>query len=210
MIDRTDEETGELVRAWLQRYGLAIIAGIVLAIAFIAGYEWWQSKQLQQSSETSAQLMALNDAVDADHLAEAEAAYQKIEDGSLKPLASLLLASAYGKNEQNDKAQSYYELAAKSDDSLVAQTANWQLAQIYIMNEDYSALDQSLQALKGSAYEPQIALLKAVVAQKQGDRQAALEHYKQALNDSPDQVGFIQAQVAALEGELAVNTEKEQ
>ncbi|MBV7434293.1 tetratricopeptide repeat protein [Cardiobacteriaceae bacterium TAE3-ERU3] len=209
MIDRTDEETGELVRAWLQRYGLAIIGGIVLAIVVIAGYEWWKNKQQHIAGEVSAQVIALNEAVAADELDKAEATYAKIEDGNLKPLASLLMAAAYSNDNQLDKAQNYYDLAAKSDDALVSQTANWQLAQIHITKQDYSAAKQTLQALKGSAYERQIPLLNAVIAQNQGEQQAALDAYKQALRDNPDESGFIQAQVAALEGELAVNTEKE-
>ena len=209
MIDRTDEETGELVRAWLQRYGLAIIGGIVLAIVVIAGYEWWKNKQQHVAGEISSQVIALNEAVAAEELGKAEAAYEKIEDGKLKPLASLLMASAYSHDNQLDKAENYYDLAAKSDDALVAQTANWQLAQIHITKQDYSAAKETLQALKGSAYERQIPLLNAVIAQNQGQQQEALDAYKQALRDNQDESGFIQAQVAALEGELAVNTEKE-
>ena len=209
MIDRTDEETGELVRAWLQRYGLAIIGGIVLAIVVIAGYEWWKNKQQHVAGEISSQVIALNEAVAAEELDKAEAAYEKIEDGKLKPLASLLMASAYSHDNQLDKAENYYDLAAKSDDALVAQTANWQLAQIHITKQDYSAAKETLQALKGSAYERQIPLLNAVIAQNQGQQQEALDAYKQALRDNQDESGFIQAQVTALEGELAVNTEKE-
>lgn len=210
MIERTDEETGELVRAWLQRYGLAIVAGIALAIVAIGGYEWWQSKQRDEASEASAHLLALNEAVAADQLDEAKARYAEIADGALKPLADLLLATSYSKDGQADEAQRYFERAASSSDPLVAQTATWQLVQLYIAREDDTAAEQALQQLKGSAYEGQIALLSGVIAQKKGDKQAALNHFKAALQANPGQADFIQTQVAALEGELAVDTNKEQ
>lgn len=206
MIDRTDEETGELVRAWLQRYGLSIIIGIVLAIAMIGGYEWWQNKQTAALGDASAKLIAINDAIEADKVSEAEALYQQFDDEKLKPIAALLMASAYNRAENSEEELAHLALASKSDDGLVAQTANWQLAQVYIGQKDYAAAEKSLQALKGGAYEQQIPLMRAVIAQQQGDLQVALDNYKVARDANPDQAAFIDMQIAAVQGEIIVGS----
>lgn len=206
MIERTDEETGELVRAWLQRYGVAIIVGIVLAIALIGGYEWWQNRQLVKTEQQSAQVLALNDAIKAGETDKADELYQKIAgDDELKSLAALLMASSHPEHAEQQMA--YLRTAGESKDQLVAQSANWQLAQLQIGQEDYATAEKTLQSLKGSAYDQQIPLLLAVIAQKQGNDQGALDAYKDALIKNPESSAFIEAQIAALEGKMAVAAE---
>ena len=56
MSDRTDEETLELIREWLQQYGLTIIIGLALGLSAIGGYRYWQGKQAEQRNNESAQL----------------------------------------------------------------------------------------------------------------------------------------------------------
>lgn len=207
MIDRTDEEMGELVRAWLQRYGLTILAGIVIAIAILSGSQWWHNHQLAARGEVTAQLLAMNDAVAAGDVAQAKALYSRFDDNSeAQALAALLMASLDGDDGQ---ATAYLETATHSNDPLVAQTAHWQLAQAQIGAGDYAAAQHSLQALKGSAYENQIALLHAVIAQQEGNDQQAMDAYEKALSQNPESSAFITAQMAAVQGALAVASAEE-
>ena len=62
--DRTDEETVELIREWLQQYGLTIIAGLVLGLGAIGGYRYWQNQQETQRLNESAQLDTLLQALE--------------------------------------------------------------------------------------------------------------------------------------------------
>ena len=66
--DRTDEETVELIREWLQQYGLTIIIGLILGLGAIGGYRYWQSSQEAQSANESTQLDTLLQALEKNDL----------------------------------------------------------------------------------------------------------------------------------------------
>lgn len=210
MIDRSDEETGELVREWLQRYGLSILAGIIIAIALLSSYEWWKNHQKTTRSAITSTVLALHEAVSQHRGDKAQALYKKISasDKSLEPLAALLMATLAHDTHEQKQEQQYLDIARGSKDPLIQQTANWQLAQLQVAHGD-AAAQQALQALKGSAYDNQLALMRAVLAQKQGKKQQALDAYQQALQDNPAGSAFINAQIAALKGELLVSAPQE-
>ena len=76
--DRTDEETVELIREWLQQYGLTIIAGLVLGLGAIGGYRYWQNQQETQRLNESAQLDTLLQALEKNDLQAAAAPYDAL------------------------------------------------------------------------------------------------------------------------------------
>ena len=94
--DRTDEETVELIREWLQQYGLTIIAGLVLGLGAIGGYRYWQNQQETQRLNESAQLDTLLQALEKNDLQAAAAPYDALlkESSDITALAALNMASA--------------------------------------------------------------------------------------------------------------------
>ena len=139
--DRTDEETVELIREWLQQYGLTIIAGLVLGLGAIGGYRYWQNQQETQRLNESAQLDTLLQALEKNDLQAAAAPYDALlkESSDITALAALNMASAYQKADKKEDAQTALKLAAASPDPLVAQSARWQQALFQVENGDYDA-----------------------------------------------------------------------
>lgn len=199
MIERTDEETGELVREWLQRYGLSIFLGLVLAVGSVGGYQWWQDAKLDKASAQSAKLNALGDAVQANQADVAERIYAGMDASSATlGLAQLLMAKQAAQNEDLAQARTYLEQATRANDKLIADSAHWQLANIELQDEHYDAALAQLQPLKGSAYHNQVALLEAVIYQQRGDLQQAADRYRSIASDTP----ILAQQLAAVQGEL--------
>ena len=161
--DRTDEETVELIREWLQQYGLTIIIGLVIGLGAIGGYRYWQNSQETQSANESTQLDTLLQALEKNDLKAAAVPYDSLlkAGGDISALASLNMAAAYQKAGQKEEALTALKLAAASPDKLVAQSALWQQAQYQIDNNEYDAALQTVDSLKDSAYDAQAAALHA-------------------------------------------------
>ncbi|UJF23800.1 tetratricopeptide repeat protein [Suttonella sp. R2A3] len=203
MMERTDEETGELVREWLQRYGVSIIVGLVLAVGAVGGYQWWQSAQLKQASEQSALLNQLGDAVEANQAQETQRIYAEMDQSAQTiGLAQLLMAKEAATNNDLARAKTFLGEAVNAKDPLVVDSARWQLANLEMRDGQYDAALSELQALKGSAYANQVALLEAVIYQQQGNLERAAEAYRSIQGDA----AMLAQQLAAVEGELATAT----
>ena len=202
--DRTDEETVELIREWLQQYGLTIIAGLVLGLGAIGGYRYWQNQQETQRLNESAQLDTLLQALEKNDLQPAAAPYDALlkESSDITALAALNMASAYQKADKKEDAQTALKLAAASPDPLVAQSARWQQALFQVENGDYDAALQSADALKNSAYAPQAAALQGLILEKQNKLPEALQAWQRSQELAPSPA--TAAEINALQAHLAV------
>ena len=65
-----EHEQSERVRRWVRENGLGLIGGVVLGLALVGGWKWWQSHQQGQREADATrydglqnQLKAINDAL---------------------------------------------------------------------------------------------------------------------------------------------------
>ena len=202
--DRTDEETVELIREWLQQYGLTIIIGLILGLGAIGGYRYWQNSQETQSANESTQLDTLLQALEKNDLKAAVAPYDSLlkAGGDISALASLNMAAAYQKAGQKEEALTALKLAAASPDKLVAQSALWQQAQYQIDNNEYDAALQTVDGLKDSAYAAQAAALQGIILEKQNKLPEALQALQRSQELAPSTT--TAAEINALQARLAV------
>lgn len=92
--DPLDEhEQSERVLDWLRRNGAGLVGGIVLGLAAIGGWKWWQQHQHQQQLDRAAQYQAALDAITAD-AGQAAAKVDALGQGIYRTLAALELADA--------------------------------------------------------------------------------------------------------------------
>ena len=72
MSEQYDEhEQSERVKQWLLKNGSNILTGILLAIAAIAGWQWWQSKKINQGQEAANQYQLFINAVEKNDASKA-------------------------------------------------------------------------------------------------------------------------------------------
>lgn len=181
MVDRTDEETAELIREWLQQYGLTIITGVVLGVGILFAYRWWQDEQADKRSARSALVENAHQALNAQSYAQVLSLAQ--DDslvGDTATLMQLLAAKAAVASSEQDKALTWLEQAANSDDELLAQTANWRLAQLHVAAEQFDQALGLIQLLHDGAYAGQAAMLEGYIYDVQGQLDKALEAYRRS------------------------------
>lgn len=102
--DPLDErEQSELVLDWLRRNGAGLIGGVVLGLAAIGGWKWWQHQQQQDQLVRANQYQAALVAIAA-HDEQAPAKVDALGDGIYAALAGLSLAQAQVGADQADAA----------------------------------------------------------------------------------------------------------
>lgn len=124
-----DEELRkEQLKSLWQRYGLLAIGAVILLLAAIGGYIWWQNRQQEQAGERAEALIAVFDQVQAGKAKEALPKLEPIaQEGDPGYRAAALLTKAdiavqQGNNqaavaafrqvaEEEDLAQPYRQLA---------------------------------------------------------------------------------------------------
>ena len=93
--DLLDEhEQSEKVRTWLQENALGMIGGVVLGLALIGGWQWWQKQQQVARIAAGGRYQAVVDSIHASKLKEAQAQIAGLGNGAYASLGSLQLAKA--------------------------------------------------------------------------------------------------------------------
>lgn len=202
MIDRTDEETVDLIRNWLRQYGLTILGGLGLGIAGVIGYEWWQSSQSHSAQEDANAVESLRLAVEAGDLAQAEKAFAPLaqSSGEMAEMGALLMARAQTEAGDYVNARTQLQKAAASKDAVLAQTANWYLAQLSAREGDWDGVLAQVQGLQAGIYASGAHILAAQAYRAKNEPEKALAALENAQARSPDP--FLEVQIQALKAQL--------
>lgn len=204
MIDRTDEETVDLIRQWLRQYGLVVVGGLALGIAGVLGYEWWKSSRHGNAQQEAQALAALRAAVDAGNKGEADKIFAGFANssGEMADMASLLLAKAHVDQQDYAGAQPHFHKASASKDALIAQSAGWYLAQLAARESRWDDVLAQTQNLQASIYAVPALQLSAVAHRAKNEPDKALAALENAYSRAADP--FLQMQIQALKSQLMV------
>lgn len=106
--DLLDEhEQSERVRTWIRKNGAGIVGGVVIGIAVIGGWQWWQKEQVGQLAQANARYDAVTRSLRSKDLDEAAKEVAALEAGKASiyaDLAALELAKAQVEAGKNDDA----------------------------------------------------------------------------------------------------------
>ena len=174
--DLLDEhEQSERVLEWLRRNGAGLIGGILLGLAAIGGWKWWEQQQVTRQAEAASQYQA---AIDAIALKDEKAAakVKALAPGLYHTLGSLELAKLQVASGQRDAAIATLR-AVKPSDPAIAQVVNERLARLLI---DAKQADAALK-LVGSSNTPAALEVRGDAHFALGQRDRARETYQQAL-----------------------------
>lgn len=192
MTERSDQETAELVLAWLREYGLAIILGVIVAVAGNYAYHAYQNHHIQKQREASAALMALSDALQKQDQTQIEAKYQKLNGSDLEDIAHLLLAQHHIQQKRLDEALPLLQKSQSSKDIWVAQTSQKKQIEMNIVQKQYDSALKAIEALRGGIYNEDIPFLQGLVYEQQGQYEQALLAYS-GMSESHAKVFKINA-----------------
>jgi predicted negative regulator of RcsB-dependent stress response len=168
--DLLDEhEQGERVRSWLRDNGAGILGGIVLGLALIWGWQWWQQQRSGKQMQAGADFLAATSALEQGATDKAKAHLEALPEGAYATLGALSLARSQVEAGQRDEAIATLR-AIKADDPALAEVAVQRLARLLI---DTGKPKEALAALAGLSDD-------AGTFQVRGDAYAALEQDEQA------------------------------
>ena len=181
---RTDEEWVEWLRNWWSRNGIALIAGIAIAVGGVIGWRWYQEYRQEQaegaSRDYSAYLTAraLGDAsADAANLAQAR-------EGTAYHVFALLheASDAVGSEDWERAAALLSASLDYAEDDVLRALVAVRLARV---QRQLGELDEALEMLAGvldPGFAVQVAELTGDILLQKGDNEGALQAYQSALD----------------------------
>ncbi len=174
--DPLDEhEQSERVLEWLRRNGAALIGGIILGLAAIGGWKFWEQRQATQQVQAGSQYQASVDAIAAKDK-QADAKVKLLGAGVYHTLASLELAKSQVEAGQRDAAIATLR-AAKPGEPALARVVNERLARLLI---DAKQADAALKLLDAATTASSLEV-RGDALFALGQRERARETYQQAL-----------------------------
>lgn len=174
--DPLDEhEQSERVLEWLRANGAGLIGGIVLGLAAIGGWKWWQQHQQQQQVARADQYQAAINAIEAGD-GQGAAKVGALGEGVYADLAALELAASQAEANQGAAAIETLRGIAPGNPA-IADIVNQRLARLLI---DTDQAEAAL-ALVDNASTPAALQVRGDAQYALGQRDKARESYQQAL-----------------------------
>jgi predicted negative regulator of RcsB-dependent stress response len=119
--DLLDEhEQGEIVRGWLRENGAGLIGGVVLGLALIGGWQWWQQQRSQHRLHAGNDFQAAMSDLDAGKLDKAAPRIEALPKGAYDTLGALALAKAQLDAGKRDQAIAVLRAARPGDPGMAA------------------------------------------------------------------------------------------
>lgn len=136
MSDLDELEQGERVRNWLRENGSTLVTGVMLGLAVIFGWQWWQNAQAQSRMTAATQFEAFTDTLDqgdtASAQAFAEALREKHGKTAFATLASLRMAESLAGDGETAAAHAMLEAAPRGSDPGLNSLLELRLARLEI------------------------------------------------------------------------------
>ena len=186
MEDLTDNEREEQLRRWWGENWLWIVGGIVLGLALLAGWQYWQKTRLQAAEQDEAAYLSVIDALGGNQIDQAAARAKELRDrrpGSpYADQADLALARmAVDRREFDDAAARLRVVMDGSKDPELRTVARVRLARVLLEQGKHDEGLALLDPAKAGAFAALYHEVRGDAYAAKGDAQAAAGEYDAAL-----------------------------
>jgi len=202
---QSEKEQIEEIRAWWAEYGRYVIAGVVLAVGLLVGYNQYQGNKLEAQVEASELYESLTVYVSDGNLEEAEIVADELAtdyaNTTYAAQSKLAMARLYmDKNRDQDAADTLGELVAMRGNRELRHVGRLRLARVLLYQDKPQEVIDLLATQEDSAF-------KGLYFEALGDAYAALgqieeaaEAYRVALADTTQTVnrGLVQMKLIDL------------
>lgn len=194
MVDRTDEEQIEALKAWWQENGKALIFGIVLGISIIGGWRIWDGYREDQSVAASVIYQDLQTAL-RDNQGEAvrEHGQQLLDEYTGTPYAVFAALALARQSVQEDDLESAAALLNRAldqaDDPSIQHVARLRLVQVLIAQDKSEDAMSLIKTIDPGQFTAQYEELRGDILVAQGNTDAAREAYSVALANTSAEAG---------------------
>ncbi len=194
---QTDEEQVEELKKWWKENGKAAVAGVVLGLGGIVGWQAWTQYQITTAEQTSALFQQFSVAINAgatdSSAKQAELLIAKHGKSTYAQFAALGMARQH--LEQGDSAAAQGQLAwvlKNSSEPAIKQIARLRLARIKLSEGDASGAAKLVNEAPKDAFVGEFAQLRGDIALANSDREAARKAYQAALDSNVGNAELVQ------------------
>ena len=172
-----EHEQSERVRSWVRSNAAGMIGGVLLGLALIGGWRWWQQRQETARAATGDQYQAVADAVEARQLDAAAAKAKGLPaEGVYAAMAAMDVAAAQVDAGKRDAAIETLKNVRTTDPGL-RQVVAQRLARLYLdagKPGEAGALVRDMQDAAGLEIQGDAAFAAGKLADAQRAYQQAL------------------------------------
>lgn len=184
----TDDQQADQVKSWMRQNGPFLIAGVVLGLGGLFGWNQWQNYQAQRAEAASALYDQLLQSVSEQQVDTASQQLQQLEtdfsSSAYLDQARLSMAGLYvSRSKQEEAIAQLQRVADKGVADEIRNIARLRLARLLSANDKN---DEALKVLKVSgtgAYAPLFHDVRGDVYYAMGKLTEARSEYEQALNN---------------------------
>lgn len=173
-VGHTEDEQEQQIKNWLKQNGAQIIAGIVLGLGGIWGFDAYNAHQYQQSIEARALYLSANtntlEQLTTDH-----------SDSGYVQQSALLQAKIAAKNNNYELALQHLSGLTNDENKLIANVATFRMASVYLEMGNYDAAISTLDATPSGSFNGLFNQLKGDIYVANNQVELAQKHYKLAL-----------------------------
>lgn len=192
-IYNSEEEQLEAVKKWWKENGRAVVTGVVLGVALIMGWNFWQERQLRINQQASAlfqqALLAVNEKKADSALQLCERLVTEYGDGTYGVYGRLLLAKL--KNERADTPgakQALEGVLSSAAEAPYQHIARLRLVELLLANGEFESARQKIEEAEKAGgfgtYHSQYEELRGDALAALGSADAAREAYQRAKGPS--------------------------
>ncbi|MDR3432468.1 MAG: YfgM family protein [Rouxiella aceris] len=186
----TENEQVDAVRHFFAENGKALAIGIVLGIAALGGWRYWQSHENTALTEASASFQQASAAL-VDNKADSVANLEKFAQSNTNSygvFAALQLADHFAQAKDFANAEKQLTLASQhaKDDNLLSMV-NYRLARVQLQENKLDDALKTLDNVKGDGWMAMQQEVRGDVLLAKGDTKGARDAYSKGLDSKPSQ-----------------------
>lgn len=197
----SEKEQVQLIKSWWKENGAFVIAGLVLGIGGLAGWNYWKSYKLSRAESAGAVYESLVSAVDKGDPGAAAAELETLSsdydatpylDQGRLMMARLLV----GQGDFQGATQQLESVVSSTKDPELERIARVRLARVLLASGDDTRALEVLDLARAGAFAPRFHEIRGDALASRGDARAAFDEYEQALKDPTE--GVIDRQAVRL------------
>ncbi len=184
-IYKTEEEQVAAIKQWWKENAVSLIAGIVIGIAVLGGYRYWDTNKQEQAQQASVIyseiLSSTNDKAEKTKILQAD-----FSGTPYAALATLLLAKDNVNANELDKAVLQLQWVINNNhDEGVEHIAKQRLARLYLAQNKIELAEALIKGVKAEAYSAAYNEIQGDISLAKNLPVQARELYRLALSALP-------------------------
>jgi predicted negative regulator of RcsB-dependent stress response len=184
--DYDEYEQGEQVRKWIKENGIAVVVGVVLALALIFGWRQWQAHEANTEIQAASQFAVVQNAVQSGNKQAMGAALGDLQKNYSKSAYAAFASAAVaeydvGKDDLKQAAQNLQWAVANSKQPALQALFSLRLSRVLLADGKAQDALAALGKVPSGDYAAMAAELRGDAQFKLGKVDAARTDYQDAL-----------------------------